>query len=689
MVMRWLLLIFALLLGGGAQAQPVALNVPAEFVAETDTPAPRQTVTLALIMRPKPGWHGYWINPGDAGVGLQLSWDLPKGVSAGEPRFPVPSTLLISRLMNHVYEKEHAILVDLQLDPSIAEGTPLPIKVRGDWLACTDRICVPEGADLSLTLTTGDGSAAAAQRSLFDRYRSALPAMLDQKARYTIDGKAIEIAIPFPAGAALSQPYVFVKTLDAVRYASPQSARRVGDWLVIRTDAAAVTSDEIEGLLRIGEDSGLMFQAVPGAIPAGGEAVQTLQSRGEGAPVLEEQAATPNLLLLLLGAIAGGLLLNLMPCVFPILGLKALSLAKMGGDEGEARADALAYGAGVILSCIALGGVMLALRAGGEQVGWAFQLQEPAVVLFLLLLMVAITANLAGMFELRGFEVGDVLTRKPGRIGSFWTGVLAAIVATPCTGPFMAAAMGAALLLPTVPALLLFGALGFGLALPFLLIAFVPRLRKMLPKPGPWLGTFRKAMAVPMALTALALLWLLGRLSGNQGLLVGLGMAVLVLVVLSVYRSSHLRYRNAGLLLIAMPLVVFWQAAKWLPDDAETTEGREDDILTTIAFDEAKLAQLRAEQKPVFLYFTADWCVTCKVNEANAIQRDETAKLFKQRGIVVMEGDYTRRDPAITRFLNSQGRSGVPLYLYYPKGGEGKVLPQILTVSSLEAAVTE
>jgi thiol:disulfide interchange protein len=374
-----------------------------------------------------------------------------------------------------------------------------------------------------------------------------------------------------------------------------------------------------------------------------------------------------------------------MPCVFPILGLKALSLAKMGGDEGEARADALAYGGGVILSCVALGGLMLALRAGGEQVGWAFQLQEPAVVLFLLLLMVAITANLAGLFELRGFEVGDVLTRKPGRIGSFWTGVLAAVVATPCTGPFMAAAMGAALLLPTVPALLLFGALGFGLALPFLLIAFVPRLRKMLPKPGPWLGTFRKVMAVPMALTALALLWLLGRLSGNQGLLVGLGMAVLVLVVLSVYRSSHLRYRNAGLLLIAMPLVVFWQAAKWLPDDAET-EGREDDILTTIAFDEAKLAQLRAEQKPVFLYFTADWCVTCKVNEANAIQRDETAKLFKQRGIVVMEGDYTRRDPAITRFLAQHGRSGVPLYLYYPKGKEAKVLSQILTVSTLAEA---
>jgi DsbC/DsbD-like thiol-disulfide interchange protein len=255
MVMRWLLLIFALLLGGGAQAQPVALNVPAEFVAESETPATGQTVTLALIMRPKPGWHGYWINPGDAGVGLQLAWDLPKGVSAGEPRFPVPSTLLISGLMNHVYEKEHAILVDLQLDPSIAEGTPLPIKVRGDWLACTDRICVPEGADLSLTLTTGDGSAAAAQRSLFDRYRSALPAMLDQKARYTIDGNAIEIAIPFPAGAALSQPYVFAKTLDAVRYASPQSARRVGDWLVIRSDAGALTSDEIEGLLRIGEDS--------------------------------------------------------------------------------------------------------------------------------------------------------------------------------------------------------------------------------------------------------------------------------------------------------------------------------------------------------------------------------------------------------------------------------------------------
>jgi DsbC/DsbD-like thiol-disulfide interchange protein/cytochrome c biogenesis protein CcdA len=681
--MRWLLLIFALLIGGVANAQPASLNVPAELIAESDAPAPGETVTLALVMRPKPGWHGYWINPGDAGIGLQLAWNLPKGVSASEPRFPVPSTLLISGLMNHVYEKEHAILIDLKLDPALAKGAILPIKVRADWLACTDRICVPEGADLTVSLNMGDGSVASARRATFDRYRSALPAMLDQKARYRVNGKMIDFAIPYPANAALDQPYVFAATLDATRYAAPQSARRVGDWLVIQTEAGAGAVGPIAGLLRIGEDSGLSFTAGPGAVPAGGQKIATLQPRGKEAAV--EEAPSPNLLLLLLGALAGGVLLNLMPCVFPILGLKALSLAQLGGDESEARADALAYGAGVILSCIALGGLMLALRAGGEQVGWAFQLQEPAVVLFLLLLMVAITANLAGLFELRGFAVGDALARKPGRIGSFWTGVLAAIVATPCTGPFMAAAMGAALLLPTAPALLLFAALGFGLALPFLLIAFVPRLRTMLPKPGPWLGTFRKVMAVPMGLTALALLWLLGQLSGSTGQMVGLVAALLGVLALWLYRAFGQRYRRAGLALVALLGLVYAGAAVWLPDDgAPAPKHAKNDVLPTIAFDEAKLAELRAAGTPVFLYFTADWCVTCKVNEANAIQREETAKLFKQRGIVVMEGDFTRRDPAITRFLASRGRSGVPLYLYYPKGGEAQVLPQLLTPAMLK-----
>ena len=388
-------------------------------------------------------------------------------------------------------------------------------------------------------------------------------------------------------------------------------------------------------------------------------------------------------------ALAGGVLLNIMPCVFPILGLKALALAKAGGDERAARTDALAYTAGVVLSCIGLGGLMLALRAGGQEVGWAFQLQSPGFVLFLLLLMVGVTANLAGLFELRGFEVGHALTRRPGLIGSFWTGVLAALVATPCTGPFMAAALGAALLLPTLLALTLFALLGLGIALPFLLIAFVPALRNRLPKPGPWLLTFRKAMAVPIGLTAIALLWLLSRLSGQQGLLIGALSAVAVLFVL-VDRFRNLnRIGNSGLAAFALSLLIFSVAVKALPDTDEHSRSALPNPLRAEVFSEERLASLRAEGKSVFVYFTADWCVTCKINEAAVLETANTAKLFADNNVTVLRGDFTRRDPAIARFLYQQLAVGVPLYMYYPKGAEGKKLPQLLTAATLTEAVAE
>ena len=380
-------------------------------------------------------------------------------------------------------------------------------------------------------------------------------------------------------------------------------------------------------------------------------------------------------------SVLGGLLLNLMPCVFPILGLKALSLAKMGGDEGEARRDAVAYAIGIMLSCLVLGGIMLALRAAGEEVGWAFQLQDPAIVLLLLLLMAAVTANLAGLFEIGGIGAGEKLARKGGITGSFWTGVLAAVVATPCTGPFMAAAMGAALLLPAGLALLIFAGLGFGLALPFLAIAFIPALRKRMPRPGGWMVRFRQWLALPMALTTLALFWLLYQLAGLNGLIIS---GVAALIILAGLFELGRRQKSgaprkilwAGVAGIALAAFLVLGQVALAPAPQTTKNGN-------LAFNEARLAALRAEGKPVFLYFTADWCVTCKVNEAAAIDRSETIDALAKGGIVTMVGDYTRRDPEITRFLAKYGRSGVPLYLYFPKNGEVRVLPQILTVTDL------
>ena len=663
-----------------AQVPGATQNVRASIEAETAAPAPGDTVTVAIIMDPKPGWHDYWLNPGDAGTPLELDWKLPPGVSAGPIQAPVPETLIVSGFMNHIYKTRHAFLVDLKIAPTVSAGQKLEAKVDARWSACSDTVCVAEGGLLSVPLTVGNGEGG--DRNRFDKWRAALPVPLDRQARYAIDGKQISIAIPYPRSAVVEKVWFFPQTENLFRYAARQTARRSGDWLIISGEVSRAFDGRIDGLLRFGNAQGLEIQAIPGAVPEGGDVVTVL---GEASDPDYVQS-TINFGWILGFSMLGGLLLNLMPCVFPILGLKALSLAKLGGDESGARRDALAYSAGVMLSCLALGSLLLALRAGGEEIGWAFQLQEPVVVLLLLLLMVAVTANLAGLFDIGSIGAGSALTRKGGISGSFWTGVLAAVVATPCTGPFMAAALGAALLLPVGQALLLFAGLGFGLALPFLLLAYVPAARRMLPKPGPWLNTFRKAMAVPMGLTALALLWLLWRLTGPTGLFAGAIAGFLIVILLVKLTTMHHRGLSVGYLLVLLAAVTLGALA-WVQSAPVADANLADDVLQSNRFSEARLAKLRAQSRPLFVYFTADWCVTCKVNEAAAINRAETAKAFKKAGVVTLKGDFTRRDPAIARFLAKHGRSGVPLYLYYPKGGEPVVLPQILTVDTLTELV--
>ena len=671
------------LLVGGAYAQTPAnaspQNVRASIDIETNRPAPGDVVTVAIVMDPKPGWHDYWVNPGDAGTPLELAWQLPNGVTAGTVRAPVPETLIVSGFMNHIYKAKHAFLVDVTIPKDAKPGQSLNVKVNARWSACSDLVCVPEAATLSVPLTVGSGKISDADRARFDAWRSALPVPLDRSALYQLDGKRIEIAIPYPRSAKAERVWFFAQTEKLFLYAAPQSARRVGDWLVVSGEVKAGFDGQIDGLLRFNDAQGLEVRAVAGAVPSGGDAVSVL---GEGAPADQEQPPL-GFGWILAFSVLGGLLLNLMPCVFPILGLKALSLAKMGGDEGEARRDAVAYTVGIIVSCLVLGGIMLALRAAGEEVGWAFQLQDPAVVLILLLLMVAVTANLAGLFEVGGIGAGEKLTRQGGLSGSFWTGVLAAVVATPCTGPFMAAAMGAALLLPTGLALLIFAGLGFGLALPFLAIAFIPALRKRMPRPGPWMVRFRQWMALPMALTSLALLWLTYQLAGVTGLMIGGAAALIILAGLFALgrkqkKGSPYKWVVIALLGIAIAAALIIGKVTIEPAGTASKAG-------SITFNEARLNTLRAEGKPVFLYFTADWCVTCKVNEQAAIDRTETNDAFRKAGMTVMVGDYTRRDPDITRYLAKYGRSGVPLYLYFPPKGEAQILPQILTVDDLTA----
>jgi thiol:disulfide interchange protein len=664
-VNRLLALLLLLLLPWPAHAQlpPGQKAMAVRLVPETANPAAGSKVTLALVMSPRPGWHGYWQNPGDAGVGTRIAWDLPQGAAAGPIRYPVPERLTIQGLMNYVFEGEHALLVDLQLPAGLAPGTKLPVRGKLDYLVCTDRICVPESAQVAADLTVGDGRSAPVQG--FDRFRQALPRPLPQAARFERRGNMIRIGIPLPAAAAVEEPYFFPITDQALVYSAPQAVSRRGDWLIVETQAGQGAPAALEGVLKLGPGQGLAVRSVPGEVgPAGApvESAADRAGRGYGAVVLA-----------LAGALLGGLLLNIMPCVFPILSLKAMSLARAGGDEKAARREALAYTAGAVLACLALGAVLLAVRSSGAAVGWAFQLQDPRVILFLLLLVTAIALNLAGLFELPalGGRLGG------GRTGAFGTGALAAFVATPCTGPFMGAALGAALILPAPAALAVFAGLGLGLALPFLLLGFVPALRRRLPRPGPWMVRFRHILAVPMALTAIGLAWILERQTGIAGLAVGLAAAASLGLILWWAGRRH------GWLPLAPALAAAAVAVAFLPTAPAPAEARTGGSLQAEPFSEARLAQLRGEGRPVFVYFTADWCLTCKVNEAAVLDRGEVAEAFRDRQVGVLVGDWTRGDAGIGRFLEAQGRSGVPLYLWYAPGKPAEVLPQILTVGKV------
>lgn len=656
---------FALLVSAPALATPN--HIRASIVAEGPA-SPGGTVMLALLMQPDKGWHGYWINPGDAGYGLTLDWTLPPGFQTKAPQFPVPQTLLISGLMNHVYEHDYAVLIPLKV-PDNAAGT-IPFSLRANWLACTDEICVPERAELEGAVMVGESGPVDTR---FAAWRAALPAPLGQTATYEAGSQKLRIAIPFPAAAAIENPHLFISDTGLIAYAANQTFLRRGDTLIVELERAKAYGSPvpatISGVLSIGgKAGGLAFTARPGPVPQGGE------------PVAAPELSLPALALLLGGALLGGLVLNVMPCVFPVLSLKALTLARSGHSGAAARNEGLAYTAGVMVACLALGAGLLALRAAGEQVGWAFQLQEPGVVAVLILLATAIAANFAGLFELPGLSP----ERGAGPSGAFGTGLLAAFIATPCTGPFMAAAMGAALVLPTGAALAVFAALGLGLALPFLLLGFIPTLRRMLPKPGAWMERFRKAMAIPMGLTALALIWLASRLGGGTFAALASVAALALLAVLALAGRSQHKGRSVLGWALPLSLAIVALSGRVAPRYVSAGQAAGSEVLNAQAFSEPALAKALASDKPVFVYFTADWCLSCKVNESVAIEREATRAAFDKAGVVVLRGDWTRRDEAITRFLTAQGAAGVPLYLWYPAGGGApQQLPQVLGPDSL------
>ena len=648
---RLLLLLFLLfLLPAGAPAR----GIEPALVAEGPAP-PGGEVELAVRMRPAPGWHGYWLNPGDAGLPMTLDWVLPAGFSAGPLRYPVPTRLMVAGLMNYVFERDYAVLVRLKV-PMDAKGV-IPIRANARWLACTDKICVPEQGQLALDLPVGSGTP---DRAEFDAWRKGLPQPLATLAHFEFSRGKLSVAIPLPASVEIKDPYVFPVTDKLLDYEAPQRFRRSGDWVIADLSSNA-PPETFSAVLAVGDGRGLEFSAVPGIVPAGGT---SLGAVGWHAVILA-----------IVGAIAGGMLLNLMPCVFPILALKALHVSRIGQEGRQARTDALAYTAGAVVGTGALGALLLAIRAAGAEAGWAFQLQDPRTIMLLLLLATAITANLLGLFEL------PVLGGRSQAAGSFGTGALAAFVATPCAGPFLGAALGTALLLPPLGSVAVFAALGLGLALPFLLVAFVPAIRDRLPRPGAWMDRLKRFLAIPMWASAAAALWLLYRQTGERGLMIGIAATIGLLFAL--FEAGRLQRKGQGgawggaVAALALAAV----AISLVPARSEASRS----VAGAEPWSEARLATYVRQHRPVFVYFTADWCLTCKVNETAAIDRSEVRDSFKKARVQVLVGDWTNGNPAITRFLESRGRAGVPLYLWYAPGKEPEELSQVLTPAMLSS----
>lgn len=674
---RIMILIFSIVVSGKAVSSFGDFNdhrLDVSIITETSTPAPGQTITLALKMTPVQGWHGYWSNPGDAGFPNQFDWSLPEGITVSEFEYPAPSPLIISGMMNYIYHGQYVLLAQLHIPENITLGTVLPVVLKVSYLVCNPQSCLPEQQSLAFDLTVGDGKVESDIEERLNHWRSRLPRPLNEKGHFYTVNDDFVLNLPLPSSVDINEAHIYPVTNGLISNESIQQMSHVGDMLTMKTKRSEEVAEYgFQGVLVLNNGTALSFSADPT------ESSKPVSVIGDVSADKNWQHSDLVLSLVsFLGALLGGVLLNVMPCVFPILSLKIMSIT---GHESEksAKVGAVAYALGATLVCVVLGAVILGLRALGHQVGWAFQLQQPIVIACLIMLMSAIGFNLAGLYEVGTLTSGSRLQNKQGPAGDFWTGVLAAFIATPCTGPFMATALGAAMILPFVSALMVFAGLGIGMALPFLLISFIPKLRKRLPKPGQWMITVRRVLALPMFVTVLGLLWVLMRQSTDM-----FALNVIAAAMFSTFgfwwtgirqQSQHKRKWLPAIVLTLLPLLLLF----YLGENAKAPEMNNQHSADVVVFHKDKLAALRT-QHDVFLYFTADWCLTCKVNEKAAIERNSVKEAFNKHAVVSMVGDWTNGESQITKFLNDNGRSGVPLYLWYKKGTtKPEVLPQLLT----------
>jgi len=703
--MRFLMgVLSALILSSAAAAEPVNTgHLTAELVAASQGVAPGQTVAVALHQKIQKGWHTYWRNAGDSGEPTKITWTLPPGWTASDFTWPAPKRLPVGPLTNYGYEDDVLLPVNVTAPTGAAPGSTVTLRAVANFLVCAD-ICVPEDANLTIQLPVTANPAPAdplwggkIAKTLADAPKPAGLAGAFEK-----QGEVVKLAITGPAlkGGDLAGAYFFPFAGTVIDHAKPQAIERGPDGLTLTLTPgydfqSPNPPKDLGGVLEVGGKA-YELTAAPGPLPPG--------ASGLGPPPVKAAApaGAANLGLASAAAFAlvGGLILNLMPCVFPVLAMKAASLAGHGGAQAEARRQGLAFGVGVLATFLGLAALLIALRTAGSAVGWGFQLQDPPVVAALALLMLLVALNLSGVFEvgtsLQG--VGTGLASRGGLAGSFFTGVLAVVVAAPCTAPFMGPALGWALTQPPAAALVVFLALGIGFALPFVAVAFLPGLLNRLPRPGPWMEVFKKALAFPMYGAVAWLVWVLTVQVGSDGVPRILGAAVVLALAAWIAGAAQRRHASGrshvGLAAAATILGVvavaggaFWPAYTLAGTTASSGEAKLDEQ----AYTPEKLAALQAEGRPVLVNYTAAWCVSCQVNDRVALSTNAVSEALKRNNAVYLKADWTKRDAGIAAELARFGRAGVPLYLVYgAKGGEPVILPSILTegvvVKALDAA---
>ncbi|MBK1722574.1 protein-disulfide reductase DsbD family protein [Thiocystis violacea] len=691
----WLVVVLLAMPMVGSAAEVTTEHVTARLIAERDPVAPGTSVELALVLDIQPGWHTYWRNPGDSGEAPRIAWSLPEGVIASPIRWPRPELIRVGPLANYGYSGRAMHLVSLSVPPDWPAGTPISIRADAHWLVCEEH-CIPESGVLELKLQTAETAGGADPRwaDLFATARAALPSERLQGALFGAHEGGLRLSIPLAGNPRLqvddaASVWLFAGTWGLIEHAAAQPWRiRENRLQIDLTPGDLATSADPDGVLvvsgRDGSSTAFSVSAERGAWPA------TAVGAAEA-----ERLTWP---LTLAFALLGGLILNLMPCVFPVLAIKALSLAGGHGGGGRQRVlHGLAYTGGVLLFFGLLGGLLLALRAGGTAVGWGFQLQYPPFVALMANVFLVVGLALAGAVTLGGswMAVGGRQTGG-GVAGAFATGALAALVAAPCTAPFMGAALGYGLTLPWAQALLVILTLGLGLALPFLLVSLAPPLARRLPRPGPWMETLKQGLAFPMLAAAAWLVWVIAVQTGPDGVgrvLAGMLALALGLWVRERTRLGSSRMRRAGGVVALTGLgLALWlglstggREAPAMRLGTSTENGRQ--ALVADAYSASRLADARTEGRAVLVNMTAAWCITCMVNERVALSTAATAALLDEHRVLYLKGDWTNRDPAITAYLAGFGRTGVPLYVYYAPGREPHVLPQILTGGIVRDAV--